>query len=674
MRLRPLVGLVAASLALIPAAALAAPEGGEARSFDLSALDTSVNPCENFYQYACGGWVKNNPIPADQSSWGTFNQLAERNRETLHQILEEVAANPTAKTRKIGDYYASCMDEQAVDAKGLAPLKPALDRIAALTSKRDLPATVAYLHTLGVQALFSFYSLQDYNDATRVIAHADQGGLGLPDRDYYFKDDAKSAEQRRAYVAHVQKMFELAGESPAVAARNAQTVMRIETALAKGALERVKRREPSNLNHPTSRRALDRLTPAFAWQGYFANIPAPKLASLNVAEPGFFKALNGVVASTGVDDLKTYLRWHLLRASAPLLPTPFVNADFDFYGRTLTGAKELRARWKRCVQAVDSDLGEDLGQAYVARAFGPESKQRMLKLVAALEKSLGEDIGALEWMSAGTKREAFVKLKAMANKIGYPDRWRDYSALKVVRGDALGNSQRANAFEFRRQLAKIGKPVDKNEWLMTPPTVNAYYDPQNNNINFPAGILQPPFFDPKIDDAVNFGAIGVVIGHELTHGFDDEGRQFDAQGNLRDWWQPVDAKEFTQRASCLVDQYSGYTAVADVKLNGKLTLGENTADNGGTRIAYMALMEILKEQPQEKIDGFTPEQRFFIGYGQIWCSNQTPEVVRLRALTDPHSKPEFRVTGVVTNMPEFQKAFSCPAKAPMVRENRCRVW
>lgn len=671
-----LLGILAVTLSLVPTIAVAAPGEGSSgpRSLDLSWMDTSVSPCENFYKYSCGGWIQNNPVPADQSRWGTFNQLAERNRARLRTILETAAKEPTPETRKIGDYYASCMDEQGIEKRGIAALKPELDRIAALKSRKELPRTVAYLHNLGVPVLFAFSSAQDFKDATKVIADADQGGLGLPDRDYYLKGDPKSVELRKAYLGHVQKMFELSGELPAQAEQDARAVMAIETTLAKGSLDLVQRRDPTLQYHIYSTDKLAALTPAFVWESYLGDVPAPKLASLNVDVPAFFKEVDGLASQASLADLKTYMRWQLLHASAPLLPAAFVNENFAFYGKTLTGARELRARWKRCVQATDRALGEDLGKAYVAENFGPESKARMLNLVAALEKSLGQDIETLDWMTPATKKEAIVKLGTIAGKIGYPDRWRDYSALKIERGDALGNSWRGNAFEFRRQLAKIGKPVDKGEWGMTPPTVNAYYNPQINDINFPAGILQPPFFDAKADDAVNFGAIGVVIGHEMTHGFDDEGRQFDEKGNLRDWWTPTDAQAFEKRTSCLVEQYGGYTAVADVKLNGKLTLGENTADNGGARVAFMALMETLAGKETPPIDGFTPEQRFFIADGQVWCANATPEAQRLQALTDPHSLPEFRVNGVVSNMPEFQKAFQCPVRAAMIRQNQCRVW
>ena len=520
---------------------------------------------------------------------------------------------------------------------------------------------------------FNIDSTPDPKNAGMMIASVDQGGLGLPDRDYYLKDDPKSVELRAKYVQHVQKMFVLLGYAPEQAAAAAKAVLRVETDLAKASLDRVARRDPNNIYHQLTVKELAALSPAFDWNRYFAALPAAKFTGLNVGVPAFFQGMNQAIVSSSMDDIKTYLTWHLVHESAGMLPDAFVNENFDFFGRTLTGAKELQPRWKRCVRFTDAALGEALGKVYVDQNFGEEGKQRTLALVHALEQSLDRDIKDLPWMTEATKKQALIKLQAVQNKIGYPDKWRDYSQLSIVRGDALGNFLRANEFESRRQLAKIGQPVDKNEWGMTPPTVNAYYDPQENNINFPAGILQPPFFDRKGDDAVNYGGIGVVIGHELTHGFDDEGRKFDAQGNLRDWWTEQDAKAFEERARCLVDEYSGFTAVDNVHLNGKLTLGENTADNGGLRLSLMALRN-NHGADGPAMNGFTPEQRFFIAFAQIWCENARPEYERLMAQVNPHSPGRYRVNGTVRNLDAFPQAFHCKPGAKMIPAQECRVW
>lgn len=655
-------------------ASLALSTGFAQVGFDVNALDRSVSPCDNFYQFACGTWLKNNPVPADQSNWGRFNELHERNQRILRDILETSSAKQARSSveQKIGDYYSACMDEKGIAGKGTAALKPFLDRINALKDKDALTAELVKLHMSGVGVMFSVSSGQDLKNAEEVIANVDQGGLGLPERDYYFKTDPKSVETRTKYVAHIQRMFELLGFKDAAA--RAKTVMDIETALAKGHLDVTSRRDPHKLYHRMPVKELASLTPSIDWKSYLPAV-GPPVQSINVAVPEFFKTLESQIKNVSLDDWKTYLTWHVIHAAAPLLPEAFVNENFEFYGRILTGAKELRPRWKRCVQYTDGDLGEALGQKYVELTFGQQGKERMLRMVKALEVALERDINQLNWMTPTTKKRATEKLHAIANKIGFPEKWRDYSGLEVKPGDAIGNSFRANTFEFKRQMAKIGKPVDKREWFMTPPTVNAYYDPQNNNINFPAGILQPPFFDNKMDDAVNFGAIGAVIGHELTHGFDDEGGQFDAKGNLDNWWSEADAKEFAKRTACVQDQYADYSATPDLKLNGKLTLGENVADNGGLRIAYMALMDTLAGKPKAKTDGFTPEQRLFLGWGQIWCENKTEQSARLRAQTDPHAPGEHRVNGVVSNMPEFQNAFGCKPGQPMVRSDKaCRVW
>jgi putative endopeptidase len=644
-------------------------------ALDVTSMDRSVDPCVDFFQYSCGGWIKNNPIPPDQSSWDIYAKMQDENLGRLRGILEAAAA-PDAKrnsaTQKIGDYYASCTDEKAIDAQGLSPLKPDLERIAKINSKAQIADVAAAM--VDDNVLFRFGSTQDFRDATQVIAEADQGGLGLPDRDYYVKDDAKSVDLRKAYVAHVRKMFELLGDQPEVAAAEAQTVMRIETALAQGSMTLVDRREPKNLDHKMTGGELEKISPDFPWQVYFAKAGLPSLNSLNVASPGFFKAMNEELGKESLADWKTYLRWHLVHADAPFLSSTLLNENFAFYGKTLRGQQELQPRWKRCTQYVDGDLGEALGQVYVEKYFSPAAKQEAFKMVKEIEAAMEQDINSLPWMSAVTKQQALIKLHGMANKIGYPDKWRDYSKLEIVRGDELGNVERARQFEFNRELAKIGKPLDRGEWGMTPPTVNAYYDPQMNDINFPAGVLQPPAFDPASDAAPNYGDTGGTIGHELTHGFDDEGRQFDAQGNLRDWWTADDEKEFVRRASCISDQYSTYTIIDDIKINGKLTLGEDTADLGGLILAYMAWQADTKGEKLQPLDELTPEQRFFVGYGQSWCGETRDETKRLRATVDPHSPEKYRANGVVSNMTEFQEAFHCKAGSPMVNQNRCRVW
>ncbi len=648
---------------------------------DVSSMDKTVDPCVDFYAYSCGGWMKNNPIPPDQANWNTYSKLEDENRAQLRTILEDAAKTSNSgnsPTQKIGDFYASCMDEPAIEKLGAKPLQSELDRIAHLKSKQDLAeylSTSQYPPSLyGGGVLFTFRSNQDFKDSSQVIAELDQGGLGLPDRDYYTKDDPKSEELRKAYLAHVAKMFALIGDSPADAANEASTVMRIETALAKAQMTRVERRDPPKLYHKMTAEQLQMLAPAFGWNAYFAKTGAGSLPSLNVVAPDYFRTLNDEIGKESLADWKIYLRWHATHAAADDLSSVFVNENFNFYGKTLRGRQALPPRWKRCTNDVDDDLGEALGQAYVAKYFGPEAKQAALKMVQEIEAAMQGEIQTLPWMGAATKEQALTKLHAIANKIGYPDKWRDYSALEVVRGDHVGNSKRAAWFEFHRWLAKIGKPVDRNEWGMTPPTVNAYYDGQKNDINFPAGVLQPPLFSALSDAAPNFGDTGATMGHELTHAFDDEGSQFDAVGNLRNWWTDADRKEFEKRAQCVVDQFSSYTIIDDIKVNGKLTNGEDLADLGGTLLAYLAWKQDTAGQKLEDRDGLTPKQRFFVAYGQSWCANEREEDKRMRATVDPHSPEKYRANGVVANLPEFREAFHCKAGQPMVRETTCRVW
>jgi endothelin-converting enzyme/putative endopeptidase len=544
--------------------------------------------------------------------------------------------------------------------------------------KSGLIDAIARVHLIGPNPLFNFFSSPDLHNADMVIAYIDQGGLTLPDRKYYINDeDAKMVEQRKHLTDYATTLFTLSGQSAQQAADSAQAVLRIETALAKASMDRTVRRDPKTRDHKMTRDAALALAPNFYLSHYFADVNTPEFSEMNVSNPEFFKQVNGVIESEPLDALKTYVQWHLLNAGAPWLSTPFVDANFNFR-KSLTGQAEIKARWKRCVDATDGAMGEALGQRFVEETFGAEGKQRMLKMVDALERALDQDIRSLPWMTEDTKKQAKVKLDAIRNKIGYPDVWRDYSKLTIVPGDLMGNLLRANEFESRRQIAKISKPLDRKEWGMTPPTVNAYYSPPRNEIVFPAGILQPPFFDKKIDDDVNFGSIGAVIGHELTHGFDDQGRKFDPQGNLRDWWTEQDGKEFEQRASCVADEYGSFIAIDDLKLNGKLTLGENTADNGGARIALMALMSMIAEdqtgKAAEKIDGYTPEQRFYLGFARVWCEKRRPEFSRMLVNVDPHSPGRFRTNGVVQNMPEFEKAWGCKPGQAMVKENQCRVW
>jgi putative endopeptidase len=658
----------------VVAASLAAQGSG----FDPRTLNKAIAPCDDFFEHSCSVWLKNNPIPPEKSAWGRFYELDERKMTLTRQILEQAAKPLPARNaidQKIGDYYFACMDEKGIEQRGLAPLQAELDLIRKAPNKQALSPIISRLHRIGAGVFFTFGQTPNLVDSTRMIGEVDQGGIGLPERDYYLKEDAKSIEIRKHYLSHVTRNFELAGDPPQTAAQKGRVVLEIETELAKASLDVVSRRSPEKLHHPYKTAELISLNPGFDWAKHFESLGLAGLDSLNVTHPPFFRQVESVIVQRSLDELKAYLSWHLIRETAGLLPAVFVEADFQFYGKTLTGAKLMKDRWKRCADRVDQQLGDALGQRWVERNFPAEAKDRMRKLVKAIEGALARDIDSLPWMSAATKQKAFEKLRAISDKIGYPDKWVSYDGVSISRDDTFGNAIRLSEAEYLRNLAKIGKPVDRNEWSMTAPTVNAYYDPQHNDINFPAGILQPPFFDNKLDDAANLGAAGSVIGHELTHGFDDEGRKFDAAGNLADWWTEKDVEEFERRTDCFVKQYYEYIALPGVKLNGRLTLGENVADNGGLRLAYMALQTLMGPKAMREVkNGYTAEQRFFYSYAQIWCTHYTEEAARMRANIDPHSPGRYRVNGVLANSPEFREAFGCKVGQPMVREQGCRVW
>jgi putative endopeptidase len=682
---------IAAALACVAAVACTAraqtgsPAGqkpAELSGLDPAFIDKTADPCTDFFQYACGNFSKLHPIPADRSSFGTLNMLYDENQDILHSILDKAEADDATRTpneQKIGDYYASCMNTSEIDAAGLKGLQPDFRKIDALTSKSQLTPLLAHFQLTNVNALLAYGEQQDFADARKQIAVVDQGGLGLPEKDYYLRTGAADQKLRDQYVDYIAQTFKLLGEQDAKASEDAHKVMDLETSLAKASLDVTSQRNPKNVYHMMPVTDLDKMTPAVDWKEFFADSGAPPITQLNVAYPPFFKALNDVIENTDLDTLKTYLKWQVVNSTPDwALPKNFDDAHFDFYGKILSGQQVQQPRWKRCVAATDGALGEALGQVYVAKAFPPSSKRATLQMVNDIEAAMDRDIDTLDWMSPETKTKAKDKLHEVANKIGYPDKWRDYSKLEVVRGDALGNAERAMEFESHRELDKIGKPVDRGEFGMSPPTVNAYYSPSMNDINFPAGILQPPLYDPRSTDAENFGHMGAVVGHELTHGFDDEGRQFDGAGNLKDWWTDSDATKFTQKADCEVEEYGDFTVPGGVHVNGKLTLGENTADNGGLRLAYEAFLADAKRKTinldQKAQDGFTPAQQFFIAFGQNWCGELRPQRARLQVQTDPHSPQQFRVDGVVRNMPEFGEAFGCKKGQPMEPENACRVW
>jgi putative endopeptidase len=655
-------------------------------------LDTSVKPEEDFYLYANGGWIKRNPVPPEFSRWAAFNELAEKNNDALHEIAEKAAAvapkeekkskvekAASADLQKVGDFYASGMNEAAVDAAKAKPLEEEFKRIDAMKNPKDVLKQIAHMHMLGSKAFFLFGAGQDDKNSTMVISQAYQGGLGLPDRDYYTKEDEASKKLRDQYVEHVTKMLTLAGDSAEAAAEKAKKVMAIETALAKASRIRVELRDPQKNYNKMKQADLQAHMPDWSWADYFKEIKLTEPGDINVGQPDFFKAAGELFKSTPIDDWKAYLRWHVVHDMAPHLSNDFVNENFRFFEAILRGTKQIKPRWKRVVAATDNALGESLGKLYVAEHFPPEAKARALEMVNNVKEAVSDRIKSLEWMDEPTKQEALKKLAAFTVKIGYPDKWRDYSQLKIDRTSYAQNVMRANVFESERQLKKIGKPVDRSEWGMTPPTVNAYYNPNMNEIVFPAGIMQPPFFDMKADDAVNYGGMGAVIAHEISHGFDDQGRQFDAVGNLRDWWSPESAKAYTERSKAIVAQYAAYEPLPGHKINGELTQGENIADIGGLKLAYTALQKALEKNPQaaqQKIDGFSPEQRFFLGWAQIWRNNQREEDLKLRLNTDPHSPGRFRTIGPVSNMEEFAKAFNIPPNSPMIRppDQRINIW
>ena len=673
-----LLGLVAAILQFSPQATAQSTS----RGIDPANMCNTCSACEDFYLYANGGWLAKNEIPAAFSTWGTTSNLREKNVGVLRQILEEAAKNTAAPKdsleQKTGDFYASCMDEQRIEAAGAKPLAAELAAINKMKSVKDLPAAVGRLHNMRVGSLFGFGAVQDFKNSSVVNAIARQGGLGLPDRDFYLKDDEKSKSIREAYVKHVANMFKLLGDDAAKADAQAQVVLKIETELATNSLDRVARRDLTKQYNKMTVTELAAVTPDFNWNSYLKALNAPKFTDINMSHPTFFKGLNAMLGSVSLDDWKTYLRWHLVHDAADALSTNFVNEHFSFYGTTLNGTKELLPRWRRCVVATDQTLGELLGQVYVKKAFPPEAKARMKELVNNLVAALRDDINTLDWMSEPTQKQAIAKLESFAVKIGYPDKWRDYSKLKIDRNSYTDNLIRAGSFEVHRNLAKMGRPVDRTEWGMTPPTVNAYYNALMGEIVFPAGILQPPYFDLNADDAVNYGAIGGVIGHELSHGFDDQGRKFDMKGNMADWWTAEDAKNYLQRATCVEEQFSAFRAEeVGLNQNGKLVLGESIGDLGGLKIAWLAFQKSLEGKPRPaNIDGFTPEQRFFLGWAQVWGRNQRPEAIRQQILTDPHPLGRFRVNGPISNMPQFAEAFNCKLGDKMVRpaDKRCQVW
>ncbi len=678
--MKPLKAIIGAAIFLTISLAFATPvSDGNGHGVNPAYMDTQVSACVDFNRYANGGWMASHPIPPEDASYGTFRELADRSDDTLHQILETAASQTNASTgsdeQKIGDFYASCMDTEKIESEGTKPLQQEFDRIAQINDVPALEKEFSRLQGYGAAVPFRFSAQQDRKDSTQMLASASQAGMGLPERGYYFREDEKSQKIRDAYAKHIAKMFVLLGDSEDHAGAESKMVMGLETKLAQSAMSRIEMRDPDATYHKMTLAELQDLTPNLSWQGYLVDIGYPQVKEVNVGQPKFFTSLNDLLNSVPLDDWKTYLRWHLISAAAPALPGKFEEESFDFQSRTLQGTEKMQPRWKRCVEATNRRLGFALGKLYVKKEFPPEAKARADKMVHNLITALREDIQTLSWMGPETKKAALAKLDAFTPKIGYPDKWRDYSAFKVDRGPYVENALRGDLYEFHRSLDKLGKPVDRTEWGMTPPTVNAYYNPSMNEIVFPAGILQPPFFDPKADDASNYGGIGAVIGHEMTHGFDDEGRKFDGKGNRVDWWTAEDLKNFEERAACVERQFDAYVAIDDIHEKGKLVLGESIADLGGLTIAYKAYQKSLEGEPHPKpIDGLTAEQRFFLSFAQIWAGNDRPEFIRLRVNTDPHPLHNIRAIAAPSNLEPFQQAFGCKAGDPMVREERCVIW
>jgi len=650
-------------------------------ALNLGDMDRSVKPQDDFFTYANGAWLKRTEIPPEYARWGSFNILIEKNNDALKEIAEKASktqADPKTahELQMVGDYYASGMDEKTIESNGIKPLQEELAKIDAIKDRNDVLREIAHLHSIGAGPLFLFGSGVDAKNSEMVIGHAVQGGLGLPDRDYYTKTDDASKKIRDQYLQHVTKMLTLAGVFSDKAKADVNKIMAMETKLAEASRTKVELRDPQKNYNKMSQKDLQALTPDWNWAEYFKEIKLVEPGDINVHQPDFFKAANDLFKTASIDDWKTYLRWHLINSAASQLSNDFVQEDFQFNSATLRGTKQIKPRWKRVVESTDQSIGEALGKLYVADYFPPEAKARALELINNLKVALAERIKSLEWMDEPTKQEALKKLAAFTVKIGYPDKWRDYSLLRIDRGPFVLNGMRAANFEVNRDLKKIGKPVDRTEWGLTPPTVNAYYNPTQNEIVFPAGILQPPFFNAKADDAVNYGGIGTVIGHEMTHGFDDQGRQYDAVGNLRDWWSKESGDAYNARRKVVVDQYSAYEPLPGLHVNGELTQGENIGDLGGVKIAYAALQKVLAGKPREKIDGLTPEQRFFLSYATIWRSKQRDEDLKFRLNVDPHSPAQYRTNGPLSNLPEFQKAFDLPDNSPMVRaaDQRVNIW